>query len=226
MTRRLSLALLLLAAAALGPPALTAADKDAGGEELFNGKNLDGWDTFLDPNAKGAKPEDVWKVEDGVIKCKGKPNGYLITKKDYGNYILELEWRWPDKPGNSGVFVHVSGDNKIWPKGAEAQLHSGSAGDFWLVDNFKLTVDKERQDPRQARHYFRVGKDKKVEKPVGEWNKYRITCKGDTIALEINGEKVNEGTSAEASKGKIILQSEGAPIEFRNIKLTPIRSGE
>ena len=97
------------------------------------------------------------------------------------------------------------------------------AGDFWLVDGFKLTVDKSRQDPRQARHFFRLKEAGAVEKPAGEWNKYRITCKGDTIKLEINGKLVNEGSGAEATKGKIILQSEGAPIEFRNIKLTPIR---
>jgi hypothetical protein len=65
--------------------------------------------------------------------------------------------------------------------------------------------------------------DKPVEKPLGEWNRYEITCKGDTIELKVNGVKVNEGSRAERTKGKIALQSEGAPISFRNIKLTPIR---
>ena len=116
-----------------------------------------------------------------------------------------------------------SGPDKIWPKGVEAQLYSGSAGDFWLVDNFKLTVDKDRQDPKTARHYMRMKTDKPVEKKIGEWNKYEITCKGDTISLVVNGVKVNEGTEAEASKGKILLQSEGAPVHFRNIKLTPLK---
>src|SRR5262249_51022528 len=150
--------------------------------------------------AKDVKPEDVWSVKDGVIHCKGRPFGYLLTEKEYGDYVLTVEWRWPARPGNSGVFVHVSGPDKIWPKGVEAQLQSGQAGDFWLVGDFKLTIDKERQDKRTARHYFRIGgHQKKVEKPIGEWNKYEITCKGDTIKLVVNGEVVNEGTGAEAT---------------------------
>jgi hypothetical protein len=200
-----------------------AEDKKADTVKLFNGKNLEGWTTFLDPRQKGVKPEDVWSVKDGVIHCKGKPFGYLLTEKEYGDYMLTVEWRWPEKPGNSGVFVHVSGPDKIWPKGVEAQLYAGHAGDFWLVGGFKLKVDKERQDKKTPRHFVRMNADKPVEKKAGEWNKYEITCKGDTIKLVVNGEFVNEGTEAEATKGKILLQSEGAPIEFRNIELKPLK---
>jgi hypothetical protein len=158
-------------------------------------------------------------VEDGIIICKGKPFGYLRTEKDYANYVLTLEWRWAPgtKGSNSGVFVHVVGEDKIWPKGVEAQLMAGRAGDFWLVGDAKLDVDKARQDPKVDRHYFRMKDD--VEKPIGEWNRYEITCKGDTIKLVINGHLVNEGKNSELTKGKIILQSEGGEIHFRNIRL-------
>lgn len=184
---------------------------------LFNGKDLTGWGFFL--QGKDARWQDVWSIADGVIHCKGKPMGYLVTEKEYENYVLTLEWRWlpGTKGGNSGVFVHVTGENKIWPKGIEAQLMAGHAGDFWLVDNVGLTVDKKRQDPKIARHYLRMKDD--VEKPIGEWNRYEITCKKDRVKLVINGALVNVGEDAELTKGKIILQSEGAPIEFRNIKL-------
>src|SRR5438876_3153565 len=64
--------------------------------------------------------------------------------------------------------------------------------------------------------------DKDVEKPIGEWNQYEITCQGDTIKLVINGKLVNEGTNAELTKGKILLQSEGAEIHFRNVELKPL----
>jgi hypothetical protein len=209
----MGLALMVLAFTAFG----AEEDKD---NRLFNGRDLSGWKVFI----KGkAKPEDVWTVKEGVLMCSGKPAGYIVTEKEYGNYILELEWRWPDKPGNSGVLLHVSGKDMVWPKSWEAQLFSGSAGDIWLIGDFKLEVNKERQDPRQARHYFRIKTDKPIEKKAGEWNKYRITCKGDTVKLEINGQVVNEGKNSELSKGKIALQSEGSPIHFRNIKLTPIR---
>ena len=104
----------------------------------------------------------------------------------------------------------------------EAQLMADHAGDFWLVDNFKLKVDPKRQDPKVARHYYRM-KDN-VEKEVGEWNQYEITCRGDTIKLVVNDQVVNEGTNAEATKGKILLQSEGAPIVFRNVEIKVLKT--
>jgi len=216
---------------------LVAADE--GFIKLFNGHDLTGWTKFLQNNADPAK---TWSVSDGVIHCKGLPMGYLLTEKEYGDYVLRVQWRWPGKPGNSGVFVHVSGKDQIWPKGVEAQLEADHAGDFWLVDGFKMKIPEEQHDPRSPRHYLRMGetwkkkaeKDSKgrdtyeairkpVEKPLGEWNQYEITCRGDEIRLVINGQLVNVGTSAESTKGKILLQSEGAPIEFRNIEIKMLK---
>jgi hypothetical protein len=207
--------LALAGAAALGP----AQEKGDGWVQLFNGKDFTGWRKFV---AKG-DPDQTWMVRNGEIVCTGKPNGYLITDKEYGDFVLRVQWRWsetgPARGRNSGVFVWVSGPDKIWPKGVEAQLFSGSAGDIWLVDGFKLQVDPARQDPKNKRHHYRNDKDKMIEKPIGEWNQYEITCKGGSIRLVVNGHVENEGTMAESSKGKILLQSEGAPIYFRNIEL-------
>lgn len=194
-----------------------------GWTKLFNGKDLTGWDTYIDPRAKDVKPEDIWSIEDGVIRCRGHVNGYLITDKEYENYVLRLQWRWGDEVArgrNSGVFVHVVGPNKIWPKAIEAQLMADHAGDFWLVDGAKLWVNQARQDQRTTRHYLRM--QDSVEKPVGEWNQYEITCKGDAVKLVINGHVVNIGTESELTRGKILLQSEGAEIHFRNIELRAI----
>jgi hypothetical protein len=211
----------LLALAALCTPRMAPAGEGGGGVKLFNGKDLSGWSVFLDPRAKDADPAKVFTVKDGIIHCTGTPFGYLITDKEFENYVLKVQWRWGKPPAkgnrNSGVFVHVVGPNKIWPKAVEAQLMADHAGDFWLVDNFKLQVDPSRQDPKVARHYYRT-KDN-VEKPVGEWNQYEITCKDGTIRLVINGQLVNEGAHAELTKGKILLQSEGAAIEFKDVVL-------
>jgi 3-keto-disaccharide hydrolase len=246
VTRIPLLAAALIGLAAALPAPGRADDSSAGYTRLFNGKDLTGWKTFLDPRVKDADPAKVWTIQNGEIHCAGKPFGYLLTDKEYGDYVLRVQWRFPEKPGNSGVFVHVTGPDKIWPHGVECQLQSGQAGDFWLVGDrgqeFKLTVDKDRQDPNQARHYLRLGdswkkldgKDNRgrekyeavrqqVEKPVGEWNQYEITCTGDTIKVVVNGHHVNTGTHAEASKGHILLQSEGAPIVFRNIEIVPLR---
>ena len=166
----------------------------------------------------------MWKVDGGIIVCEGSVNGYLITEKKYDNYVLKVRWRWGEQVAryrNSGVFVHVTGPDKIWPKGVEAQLEAGHAGDFWLVDQFKLKIDPKRRDPQINRHYYRL-KDR-VENKIGEWNQYEITCRGDSIQLVINGQTVNEGTEAELTKGRILLQSEGAEIHFRGVELKHVK---
>ncbi len=246
MTRTplLAAALAGLAAALVAPG--RADDSSAGYTPLFNGKDLTGWKTFLDPKAKDADPAKVWTIQNGEIHCAGKPMGYLLTDKEYGDYVLRVQWKFPDKPGNSGVFVHVTGPDKIWPKGVECQLFSGRAGDFWLVDGFKMHIDSAR-DPNSERHYARIGDKfvkkessgeqpkgkarrqqyevvgKEVEKPLGEWNQYEITCKGDMINVVVNGQHVNTGTNAEMGRGHILLQSEGTPIVFRNIEIKMLK---
>ncbi len=217
------LAMIALALAMTGP---SAAQED-GWIKLFNGKNLSGWKRFGAAEPADAPLKQIWSVKDGVITCEGSVNGYLITEKEYADYILKVDWRWGNRlpkkgNANSGVFVHVTGPDKIWPKAIEAQLMANNAGDFWLVDNFKLKVDPSRQDPKTPRHYYRMIKDG-VENPMGEWNQYEITCRGDTIKLVINGKHVNEGTDAELTKGKILLQSEGAEIHFRNVMLKHVK---
>ena len=210
----------LLAVAMMFTPPGPAGEKGDGWVKLFNGKDLSGWKAFLDPKQE-ADPKKVFTVRDNILVCEGTPLGYLITDKEYENYVLRLQWRWGEKVHNkvrnSGVFVHVVGPDKIWPKAVEAQLMADHAGDFWLVDNFNLKVDAKRQDPKVARHYYRM-RDR-VEKAVGEWNRYEITCNGDSIRLVINGQLVNEGVEAELVRGRILLQSEGAEIHFKDVAL-------
>jgi hypothetical protein len=206
--------------------ALAAPVTERPGEiRLFNGKDLAGWTYFLEkkgPNADGSmKMQDVWSVDarHGVLRCTGVPNGYLRTTADYESYVLRLEWRWPAKPANSGVFLRLVGEDKIWPKAIEAQLQSGNAGDIWLIDDKTLDVAPAHLDPKADNHRL---KSKANERPAGQWNEYEIAVDGDRVVLKVNGEVLNEGTGAEKVAGKIGLQSEGGPIEFRNIRLTPI----
>ncbi len=212
--------MLLAAAGTLLLAALPAARAEDQWQVLFNGQDLTGWTTFLDPGAQGVTPADVWSVVDGVIVCRGKPAGYLLSEKEFENYVLHLEWRWSPttkRGGNSGVFVHTVGDNKIWPKAVEAQMMADHAGDFWLVDGAKLRIDNTRKDPGSERHWYRT-KDQ-VERPAGEWNQYEIICQGDTIRLLVNGQEVNYGDQSELTKGRILLQSEGTEVHFRNIRV-------
>ena len=97
----------------------------------------------------------------------------------------------------------------------ESQLKSGDAGDFYVIDtDFKEHADKDSRRVPQ-RH-------ESNEKPLGEWNKKRVVCKGNTIRVWVNGLLQNEASETTVAKGYIGFQSEGAPIEFRNIVLKPI----
>ncbi|RUL89728.1 3-keto-disaccharide hydrolase [Tautonia sociabilis] len=187
---------------------------------LFNGEDLSGWTAVLaDENAKA---EDVWTVKDGVLYCSGRPNGYIRTDRDYKDYKLTLQWRFPEgsSGGNSGVLVHTSepGAIGIWPKSIEVQLFSGDAGDFWVIGT-DLDVPNEEARKKGRRH---LNLTDGSEKPIGEWNQMEIVCKGDTITVTVNGDLVNEATNCTVTEGAISLQSEGVPIEFREIVLTPL----
>lgn len=190
--------------------------------KLFNGKDLSGWEHFLvDENAK---MEDVWSVEDGILKCKGKPGGYLCTKKNYESFRLVVEWRWPGEPSNSGVLMRITGEPMMLPNCVEAQLKAGSAGDMYGFQGFKIAGDKERWSakPNAVGGLTALKKIEGNEKVAGEWNKYEITVDGQKITLIVNGKKVNEATGSAVRPGKIGLQSEGGPIEFRTVTLTPL----
>jgi hypothetical protein len=183
---------------------------------LFNGRDLTGWTYHLDK--PDVRMKDVWSVRDGVLICKGKPVGYLLTKKkDFENYVLTLEWRWPGEGGNNGALVHVTtpGELGVWPKCLEVQLANGEAGDFWVIGT---TIDVENADKRrQDRRHLNLSDGD--EKPLGKWNRMEITCRGDEVLVKVNSKLVNHATNLSQSKGAIALQSEGTPIEFRNIKL-------
>ncbi len=185
---------------------------------LFNGKDLSGWTFFLEDPSK--KMEDVWSVVDGDLVCKGKPAGYLRTEKEYTNYVLQLEWQWPvgKKPGNSGVLIHATSPSElgVWPKSLECQLGNGDAGDFWIIGT-KIDVF----NPKKRTHDRRtLNLTNGSEKPVGEWNKYVIACADKTVTCVVNGDMVNYAWNVSQEKGAICLQSEGAEIHFRNIKLS------
>jgi hypothetical protein len=201
---------------------------DDGFTPLFDGKTLAGWTFIVKPDKDGKKadPKQTWSVVDGTIHCTGKPNGCAVTEMEYGDYVLKVKWRFPagSKGGNSGVLLHVQ-DDKYWPTSVEAQLLSGRAGDLWLIypPECKLDVDKTRQDPKQARHYFRIEPTTPVEKKIGEWNEYEITCRGGDITLVVNGVKVNEGKNGNFKKGRIALQSEGTEIFFKDIAIKSLK---
>lgn len=176
----------------------------------FNGKDLTGWTT-----------EGNWVVQpDGVIALQPRPGeggwqrfgSYLWAEKQYADFVFELEYRM-QQGANSGVFVRV-GDLKNPVKyGIEVQLdtargvgHHANAGIL-----------------------FTTGATKQMAKPLGEWNHMKVTCKGNNLQVWLNGETVVD-LALDKSKmqdrplsGYVGLQDHGKPIEFRNLKITPLK---
>lgn len=189
--------------------------------QLFNGRNLDGLVPIV-PEAEslGIDPASVWSVKDGVLICAGNPAGYIRTAGDYTNFILKLEWRFSPvtkAAGNSGVLFRMVGEDVVWPRSVEAQLMSGSAGDFFAIGDFPMTTDPARRNGRHTRRTHTA------ERPVGEWNEYEIILNKGDVVLIVNGEEVNRATGVEEVPGKICLQSEGVEIHFRNVRLTELK---
>jgi hypothetical protein len=185
---------------------------------LWNGKDFAGWKLFLrEPAADVSK---TWSVTNGVARCEGEPRGYMRTEKAYADYHLHVEWRFPGKPGNNGVLIHMSGEDKVWPKSLECQLHSGNAGDFWVIGGIEI-AEHAKGGPRvKGRRTIKLKESS--EKPVGQWNAYDIVCKDDWIVVFVNGILQNVGSKCSDKSGKICLQSEGAVIEYRNIYIEPL----
>ena len=221
-------AILGFALTAVTVSTLAAADGNAP-VSLFNGKDLSGWTIFIRHNDKTVEsrtdPKGVFKVDDGMIHISGEEFGCLTTEKEYANYRLKLEFKWgdrkwpprekPETPRDSGILLHCVGPDKVWTKSIECQIQEHDCGDFWMVDGTTLMVDGNPSKTRTV-------KKKDAEKPTGEWNIVEVVCDGDTITNIVNGVVVNKGTEASVTKGRILLQSEGAEVYYRNIELTPI----
>jgi hypothetical protein len=191
--------------------------------ELFNGKDLDNWTIYVD--SEDGEPKDLFYVEDGILNSPGDPFGYIRTKESYSNYKLHLEWRWVEEASNSGVLLHVQGKDMIWPHCIEAQLWFDRAGDFVLMGKGAgVTVkDSTYMITSEENRYGVIPKfEESSENPTGEWNSYDITVKDGDIELLVNGVLQNKGSNLTLSEGNILLQSEGAPLQFRNIYLQPL----
>ncbi|RYD19535.1 MAG: DUF1080 domain-containing protein [Verrucomicrobiaceae bacterium] len=206
--------------------------------KLFNGEDLTGWtadvpaaDKEKDKEDKDRKIAPSFMVVNGMLVSMGKPEGHLVTNQMYSDYTLTVEYRFPAKGGNCGVLVHASTPRALYgmfPQSIEVQMLSGEAGDFWCIQENIEVPDMKLRRPHKEGQKFGGGPDDarniknltdNSENPVGEWNMMVIRCKGDEITVKVNGTLVNHGTRCTATSGKIAIQAEGTPVEFRKIEL-------
>jgi Domain of Unknown Function (DUF1080) len=194
---------------------------------LFDGKTTNGWHTWKQTGVKG------WHVMDGVLMTHGG-NGDLVSDKEYGDYILEFEFKCAPK-GNSGVIYKVIED--VNNKELFAPYASGP--EFQIIDDVNYP-DKIKDVQKTGANYdIQPPLDLKAVKPAGEWNKGKLVIKNNKIehfvngtktasyeygsvkwADDVAGSKFAKWPYAQAhAKGKISLQDHGDMVSFRKIRI-------
>ena len=181
--------------------------------------------------------EDTWSKRKNILVCTGKPIGVMRSEKQYENFILHIEWMHTEPGGNSGVFVWSDAnpaEKSRLPNGVEVQMLE--------LDWVKINTKDGVEPPIAYVHgeLFGVGgvktipdnprgtRSKSIEnrcRGKGEWNYYDVICVDGVIKLSVNGKFVNGISQSTQKKGYICLESEGAEIHFRNIKITELPVG-
>jgi Domain of Unknown Function (DUF1080) len=196
-------------------------------------KNL-GESDFVNQNCDA----DTWVWKDGLLSCKGTPVGVLRSKEPLTNFELVLEWKHLKKSGNSGVFVWTTKTSLDalkpgqLPEGIECQvLDHGYAESYeaetkkkpdWFTTNgdvFPTGNSKMKPFPPVAPGGTRSFPRENHSRGFGEWNHYYVRAINGEVRLWVNGHEVSGGTQCEPATGYLSLESEGSPIEFKNIKL-------
>lgn len=234
--------------------------------QLFAGKSLDNFDTFVFGHGFNHDPEGVFRVVEGMIRVEGMPYGYFITKRDFGDFYLHVEFKWGEathgrranKARDSGILYRAvevrnraqaaKSNGTIWPKALEFQIMEGGTGDVILLGGAQLTVNGIRKGGDLGIQIDRFNKtdlgridgwpkhyrepagfrdpNNEVEKPHGEWNVLEMSAEGDRVKYWVNGVFVMEGRYASLASGKILFQSEGSELYYRNIKVWPLSGSE
>ncbi len=198
--------------------------------DLFNGRDLAGW-----VNVNTAR--DTWSVENGMLVCSGHPTGVMRTDRQYENFVLHVEWMHTEPGGNSGMFLWSGprpNPGSPFPSGVEVQMLE--------LDWPKLNVSNGVTPPVAYVHgeLFGVGGTKAIPdnprgersmsienrcKGRGEWNTYDVVAADGVIKLSVNGKFVNGIRGTSQKKGYICMESEGAKIFFRNIRIMELPPG-
>jgi hypothetical protein len=199
-----------------------------------------GWTTLtLDDFENVNCDPDTWSTrDDGVIFCTGTPVGVTRSKKTYTNFELSLEWRHLKSAGNSGIFLWTPEESltnlkrDALPHGIECQIldhgyaeryetQTGKKPDWFTThgDVFPVGVSKMTPFPPVAPDGKRSFPSKNLSKGVNEWNHYYIRAINGEVRLWVNGEEVSGGTGCQPATGYLCLESEGSPIEFRNLSI-------
>lgn len=235
---KVAIACLLLASA------VPTAAREPREVQLFNGRDFSGWTFFLEEkeyNAGGkGRMSDFAKVlPGGIIEISPRMHGALMTRRDYLNYRLKAEFRWPSPAprDDSGLFLRIR-PPFVWDMvhGEQArfymfQIQPGNTGDLWVLGYSEslLKTDPARSykpfgslELGPGGHIRRHLKMADAERPAGEWNSLEAMVSGKTIRVFVNGVLVNEASNLVDLPGRIGLESERGTVQYRNLRLTPL----
>jgi hypothetical protein len=182
---------------------------------------------------------DTWSWKGDFLSCSGQPIGVMRTRQTYGNFELLVEWRHLRSAGNSGVFVWVPEEalkdlkpGALPEYGIEVQAldhgfteqyerRTGKKGDWFTTNGDLFAVGKSRMNPFSptSPNGSRSFPRKQLSKGAGLWNHYYVRGINGEVRLWVNGEEVSGGNGCEPRIGYLCLESEGSPIEFRNIRI-------
>jgi len=192
----------------------------AGAAELFNGRDFSGWELQTTPAASVADAFQI--LPDGVIASAGKPSGFIATRESYRNYKLHVEWRWPGKPGNGGVLLHISPGtfDRVWPVSLQVQTKFGNVGDLLPMAAASFAEPLTSAPGAETRIKARIAADS--EKAAGEWNTCDIVSRDGTVEVSVDGVLQNRVSNVSPASGRIGFQLEGTPYELRRVELTPL----
>jgi len=221
----------------LGLPIAAFAD-DA--PKAFVDGNGPGWKSLGEADfTKVNCNDDTWTWKEGLVHCTGKPVGVTRTKKQFANFELVCQWKHLKSAGNSGLFVWapekaVEGikPNSLPRGGIEVQVldhgyaeqylkSTGKKGDWFTTDGdvFAVGTSKMKPFPPLSPDGSRSFPRKKLSKGINEWNHYYVRAINGEIRLWVNGEEVSGGSNCDPKSGYLCLESEGSPVEFKEIRI-------
>jgi len=194
--------------------------------QLFNQKDFKGWYAYEPETGKHTDASELFSIEHNMIRLYGKKAGYLMSVQSFRDFRLTAEFRWntdttfikKTNNKNSGLMYMIPADapDTLWPKGIQFQIKEGSTGDFILLQQVTLNIKGKTTAPGNS---VVMKCFEEASKPLGEWNTLVITSANGKIKQELNGKLVNEGTHPSVSEGRILLQYEGFPIDFRKVEI-------
>ena len=192
--------------------------------KLFNQKNLAGWYAYEPAAGKQQDASKIFHADKKMIRMYGEKIGYLMSNQSFRDFQLTIDFKWntdstftrKSTKKNSGIMylVPTTTPDTLWPKGIQFQVKEGATGDFVLLQEVTLEIKGKKTEAGKSVVAARFAE---AEKPFGEWNTVVITSKNGLVKQELNGKLVNEGTQTSITEGRVLLQYEGYPIDFRNI---------